>query len=70
MKNFINNMLKRTQKYNLWDFSALKITLVAAGIILGAYFSEFFLGNIGIVWIVFVVTYVFIMYKTLVAYRK
>ncbi len=70
MKNFINNMLQRTRKYNLWDFLALKITLVSFGIIFGVYFSKFFLDNIAIVWIIFVVTYLFIMYKTLVAYRK
>lgn len=70
MKDFLNNMLERTKSYNLWDFSALKIALVAVGILLGAYFSKFFLYNIVIVWVVFVVTYLFIMYKTLVAYRK
>lgn len=70
MKNFINNMLQRTKKYNLWDFSALKITLVAVGILFGAYFSKFFLDNIIIVWIIFVVTYLFIMFKTFIAYRR
>ncbi len=70
MKNFLNNMLERTQKYNLLDFSALKTALVAVGILIGAYFSEFFLDNITIVWIIFGVTYLFIMYKTFVAYRK
>jgi uncharacterized membrane protein AbrB (regulator of aidB expression) len=70
MRNFINNMLQRTHCYNLWDFGVLKIALAAVGILLGAYFSKFFLANIVYVWIIFGVTYLFIMYKTLVAYRK
>lgn len=70
MKNLINDLMQRTKRYNLWDFSALKITLVSFGIILGAYFSKFFLDKISIVWVIFGVTYLFILYKTLVAYRK
>lgn len=70
MKDLINTLLDRAKNYNIWDFSALKLALVTVGILLGAYFSEFFLNNIRIVWIIFVVTYLFIMYKTLVAYRK
>lgn len=70
MKDLLNKILQRTKKYNLWDFSALKITLVTVGILFGAYFSKFFLDNIVIVWIIFGVTYLFIMFKTFVAYRK
>jgi hypothetical protein len=70
MKNFLSSMLQRTKKYNLWDFSALKIALFAFGIIFGAYFSKFFLTNIIVVWVIFVVTYVYIAFKTMVAYRK
>ncbi len=70
MRNFINTMLQRTHRYNLWDFGAFKITLIAVGILFGAYFSKFFSDSIIYVWIIFVVTYLFVMYKTLVAYRK
>ena len=70
MKKFIDNMLQRTRKYTLWDFGALKVALVAVGVLFGAYFSKFFLDNIVIVWIIFVVTYLLIMFKTLVVYRK
>lgn len=70
MKGFIDTMLQRTHRYNLWDFGALKITLIAVGILLGTYFSEFFSAKVIDVWIIFGVTYWFILYKTLVAYRK
>ncbi len=70
MKSFIDTMLQRAHRYNLWDFGALKITLIAAGILLGVHFSEFFSANVIDVWIIFGVTYWFILYKTLVAYRK
>lgn len=70
MKDFLNTIMQRTRKYTLWDFSILKITLVAVGIIFGAYFSQFFLKNITFVWAIFGVTYLWIMFKTFVAYRK
>lgn len=70
MKDFLNNMMQRTRKYTLWDFSVLKMALVAVGIIFGAYFSKFFMDNIIFVWIIFGVTYLWIMFKTFVVYRK
>jgi len=64
LKKLINRALDSTKNYNVFDFGILKITLISAGILLGAYFSEFFLSNIALVWIIFIISYVIIMYKT------
>lgn len=64
MKNLINKALKSTRNYNIFDFGCLKISLMSFGILLGAYFSNFFLTNIILIWIIFIVSYVLIMYKT------
>ncbi len=70
MKKLISKVLNATKNYNVWDFGWLKVTLCALGIILGAYFSQFFLRHMTIVWIVFIVGYVWIMYKTFIKYKN
>lgn len=69
MKKLIEDMLKAVRKYNIWDYGWLKMALCSFGILLGAYFSEFFLRYITVIWILFFVSYVWIIYKTLVKYK-
>ena len=64
MKKFMNSAMKSVSRYTAWDFGILKICLFSAGVILGAYFPQFFLRNIALVWLVFIITYAYIMYKT------
>ena len=64
MKNFINKVLESTRWYTVWDFGILKISLMCFGILLGAYFSDFFLSKITFIWIIYIVTFIYIMYKT------
>ena len=70
MRRFIESAMRATKKYTVFDFGILKITLVSFGILLGAYFSEFFLRHTVTLWIVFLVTYIFIWYKTMIAYKR
>lgn len=70
MRHFIESAMRATKKYTVLDFGILKVTLVSFGILLGTYFSEFFLRHTGTLWIVFLVTYIFIWYKTMVAYKR
>lgn len=64
MKKIIDSLMNSAKKYTVFDFAVLKITLVFLGIILGAYFSKFFLSYILIIWVIFIVLYIIIMYKT------
>lgn len=70
MKRLIDRMLQAARQYNLWDYGCLKIALFTLGIIFGAYFSKFFLSFISVIWILFIITYVWIIYKTLIKYWK
>ncbi len=70
MKKFIEHVLKATRKYNVMDWSILKVCLIALGIILGTYFASFFRTILPIVWIILILTYVWIMLKTFTTYWK
>jgi hypothetical protein len=66
----VSKMLNAAKKYNAWDYTWFKLTLCSLGILLGAYFSEFFLKYISIVWAVFIITYLWVIYKTLIKYKE
>jgi len=68
MKGFINKALKVAASYNAWDWGWLKVTLIAFGILVGTYFAQFFMQYIVIVWIIFVLSYIWIVYKTFFKY--
>jgi len=70
VREFISSVMKGTKKYTTSDFALLKLCLVALGILLGVYFTGFFGKNILPVWIVAIISYIWIMYKTFFAYRK
>lgn len=66
MKTLIERLLRAGRKYTLIDFACLKITLVSLGILLGAYLSNFFLNYTTILWIIFIVSYLWIIYRTFI----
>lgn len=70
MKSFIERIMNTTKHYNVLDFAMLKTSLISLGILLGAYFSKFFLCYTTVLWIIFTISYVFIMYKTFFKYMK
>jgi len=66
MRTLIERLLKAARKYTVMDYACLKITLVSFGIILGAYFANFFLSHTAFLWVVFIVSYLWIGYRTLI----
>lgn len=70
MKEWISKVFESTKQYTVWDFGFLKVCLFSMGILFGVYFSQFFLPYISIVWLIAIVSYVFIMYKTFVKYFR
>ncbi len=70
MKNFIDRVMRSARKYTVWDFACLKMTLFSLGILLGAYFADFFLAYTSIIWPIFIVSYIWIMYKTFFKYMN
>lgn len=70
MEKWINKLFEATKQYTVVDFGFLKLCLISIGILFGVYFSQFFSSYLSIVWIIFIVSYIFIMYKTFVKYYK
>lgn len=70
MNTFIQRAMKAASKYTVLDFACLKIVLITFGILAGAYFSPFFLNHTGLLWIIFVLTYLWIMYKTFIVHWR
>ncbi len=64
MKRFIEKTMNNAKRYTLFDYTVLKITLVSAGILLGTYFSEYFSSNILAIWMLFIITYIIMLYRT------
>lgn len=52
MKKFIETMLRAANQFKAFDFAIFKIYLVSVGILLGAYFAQFWLNNIIIIWVI------------------
>lgn len=70
MREFLNDVMESTRKYSVLDFSLLKINLIAMGILLGLYFSEFLGRYINMIWILAGISYIWVMYITFIAYRE
>lgn len=70
MKGFIEKALNAAKKFNVWDFGLFKICLFSLGIIFGVYFNNFFLAYIQTIWVLFIATWVWLLYKTFFKYWK
>ena len=66
MKKFIARILKKAQRYTLWDFACLKLCLITLGIALGAYFSSFFMHWFFVICCIFALSWLRIMWRTFV----
>lgn len=66
MTTLIERLLKAARKFTAMDYVWFKITLVSFGIILGAYFSNFFLGYTAFLWVIFIISFLWIGYRTLI----
>ena len=64
MKKFIEMLLKRAHRYTLSDFACLKLCLLSLGVAIGAYFSAFFMNWLFAVCSIFVMSWLWIMWRT------
>ncbi len=64
MSKFIEQVMSSVREYSFWDYMWFKTGLISFGIILGSYFSAFFLDYIFVVWMLFLITTIFIIYRT------
>ena len=62
MKSLVEKLMDKARRFSAVDYAMFKVTLLSVGVLFGAYFSSFFLSVIGFVWVVFVVSYVYMFY--------
>lgn len=70
MGNVIKNLIEAARHFTGSDFAIFKICLLSIGILLGSYFSSFFMQYTLIVWVVAVITLVWLINQTIRYYRK
>lgn len=70
MIQLINQLLSAARSFTVGDFFVLKMLLCCIGIILGMYFSDFFLNHKTIVWIVTIVLWFIMLIRILAALKK
>jgi small multidrug resistance family-3 protein len=70
LNKFIQKAMKATRKFTVTDFACLKISLLFLGILLGAYFAQFFLSHTSFLWLVFIASYIWIMYRTFIKHME
>jgi hypothetical protein len=68
LNKFIQRALKAAKKYTVIDYACLKISILSFGILLGAYLAKFFLNHTLFLWVVFILTMLWIMYRTFIEY--
>jgi len=68
MQQFINNIMNSASKYTVWDFAFFKTALLTLGILIGAQFSKLFKKLAPLLWIIYILCYIWIAYKTFVEY--
>lgn len=70
MFKFIDRIIKAANRYTLWDYFFLKTTVLVFGILIGTYFSSYFIDHTLFLWVIFLVTYAYIMYRTFIKLMK
>jgi hypothetical protein len=68
INKFMQRALKAAKKYTVIDYACLKISILSFGILLGAYLAKFFLNHTLFLWMVFILTLLWIMYRTFIEY--
>lgn len=70
MIQLINQLLSAARGFTVGDFFTLKMLLCCTGILLGMYFSDFFLNYKTIVWIATIILWVIMLIRILTALKK
>jgi len=70
MNGLIDRLMNAAKKFTVLDYGFFKITLLTAGVLLGTYFAPFFLGYTTLLWILFIVSFAWIGYRTFVTHMR
>lgn len=70
MVKLVNLLLSSARRFTAGDFAVLKLLMCCAGIIVGMYFAEFFLGYKAFVWGAAAVLWAVMLVRVVVLARK
>ncbi len=70
MSTFIRRLLDAAHTFTAVDFAIFKVCLLAIGVLLGAYFSQFFMEYIDFIWVIGILTWVFLMVRVTRFFRR
>lgn len=70
MSNIIKKLMNAARYFTVADFTIFKLYLLSAGILLGAYFSSFFLNCITLFWIIAIGGGIYLIGRTFTNYHK
>lgn len=63
MFKLVEIILNAAKKYNIIDYGFFKFLMISFGILLGVYYTEIMLNFISLIWIVFIVSAFWMIYK-------
>ena len=63
MIDFYKRVMSAARKYTVADYGFFKFLMISFGILLGAYLPQFFQSFIWLIWIIFIVSAFWMIYK-------
>ncbi len=63
MKTWIQFVLKSTQRFNVFDYGMLKLCLISLGIIIGVYLAHTFEDFLWVFWMLFLLSWLYIVVR-------
>lgn len=70
MKRFLSKIQRAANQFSMVDFAIFKIYLVSVGILLGAYFAQFWLLHLTPLWIVAALSCIYVLIELVRLYLK
>lgn len=62
----IDCLMKRYREFTVMDVAAFKMCLLSLGVLAGTYLSRFFKKLAPVMWLLFLVSYIFVIYRLFV----
>ena len=69
MQKLMERALRAARKFTILDYTFFKLALVSFGILLGSYFAAFFSDHRSLLWIVFIVSYLIMLFRMFLVHK-
>ena len=70
MKNTIQKLMDKARNFSVLDYAIFKTVLLSMGILIGVYLSSYIMSVIWLVWIIFAVSYCYMIYICFIRKEK